>query len=142
MVAPTLVQVMQAVQVAVATIPNLRGRTDVFMPDQINPPQAVVPMPKITAYHSAFNNGLMHISAQVIVITAQKVDRIGQDNLTTYADVVGANSLKLALEADKTLGGVVSDCTVLDWAPVPIEDVSGLGYYGGVFNLQIYAVGK
>jgi hypothetical protein len=140
--APTLVQIMQAIQVRLAAISGLRTRTDLFIPSQINPPQAVIWMPTIQAYHAAFNSGLMHITCQVLIITSATSDRAGQTALTTFADVTGANSIKVAIEGDKTLGGVVSDCMVVGWRPVPTEDVNALTYYGGTFDLQIYAPGK
>jgi hypothetical protein len=133
---------MVAIQTAVRTIPGVRARVDVFIPDQVNPPQAVVYMPTVLAYHSAFNRGLMHLQVELEVIVSKTVDRADQIALTTYADATGANSIIGAIESDKTLGGVVSDCMVVDYKPNPTETVGELGYYGGRFTLQVYAAGK
>lgn len=132
---------MNGIQTRLATISGLRGRTDVFMPDQINPPQAVVPLPTITQYHHAFKRGKMSISAQIIVITSKAYDRIGQTALTTYMDATGTNSVINALESDSTLGGIVDDCTLVSCTPVPSEQVGEIGYYGATFQLEITANG-
>lgn len=111
------------------------------MPDQINPPQAVVPMPHIPAYHHTFKKGKMSISAQVIVITSKAYDRTGQESLATYMDAGGANSVATAIEADSTLGGLVDDCTVMSSIAMTPEQVGEVGYYGATFTLDIIANG-
>lgn len=141
MAAPTLVQILNGIQTRLATIPSLRGRTDVFMPDQINPPQAVLPLPSIPEYHETFKRGKMRVTAQVVVVVSKAYDRIGQTALSTYMDATGTHSVINAIEGDATLGGIVDDCTVMSCAPVPGEQVGELGYYGATFTLEIIATG-
>lgn len=133
---------MSGIQTRLATISGLRGRTDVFVPDQINPPQAIVPLPSITAYHDTYKRGKMTIAAQVIVITSKAYDRVGQTALSTYMDATGTHSVINAMEGDSTLGGIVDDCTVVDCVPMMQEQVGELGYYGATFRLEIVANGS
>ena len=130
---------MAGMQARLATISGLRGRTDVFLADQINPPQAVIPIPTISAYHDTFKRGKMKISAQVIVITSKAYDRVGQVALSTYMDAVGSKSVINAFEGDSTLGGIVDDCTVMSCVPDTQEMVNEVGYYGATFHLVIEA---
>ena len=141
MAAPTLLQIQAGIQARIATISGLRGRTDVFLPDQVNPPQAVVPLPTVTAYHHSFKRGKMAIGAQVIVVTSKAFDQTGQVSLSSYMDAIGTNSVINAFELDSTLGGIVDDCTVMSSVPVPQEQVGELGYYGATFTLDIVADG-
>lgn len=141
MAAPTLVQILNGIQVRCQTIPGLRTRTDVFIADQINPPQAVIPLPTIKAYHDTFKRGKMAISAQIIVITSKAYDRVGQTALSTYMDATGTHSILTAIEGDATLGGIVDDCTVVGCTPVMQEQVGEIGYYGATFHLDIEANG-
>jgi hypothetical protein len=142
MAAPTQVQIMQAIQIRLATITGLRSRTDLFIPAQVTPPQAVIWMPVIEEYHAAFNKGLMHLTCQIHIITGTASDRAGQTALTTYTDAGGSKSVPVAIEADKTLGGVVSDCIVLRSRPTTVDEINALGYYGAILDLQIYAPGS
>lgn len=139
MAAPTLVQILNGIQTRCKTIPGLRARTDVFLADQINPPQAVIPIPSIKEYHHSFKRGKMSIGAQIIVITSKAYDRVGQTALSTYMDATGANSIINAIEGDSTLGGIVDDCTVMSCIPTLQEQVGELGYYGATFTLDILA---
>lgn len=141
MAAPTLVQILTGIQTRLATISGLRGRSDVFSPAQINPPQAWVPLPSIPAYHHTFKKGKMSITAQVVVATSLAFDQTGQQSLSTYMDATGTNSIVTAIEGDSTLGGIVDDCTVMSSVPVASEQVGEIGYYGATFTLDITADG-
>lgn len=137
--APTIAQVMQAVETRLATITGLRVND--IKPDQINPPQAIVGVPPIPRYHQSMGMGKFQINLTVTVLVSASLDRIGQLALAGYANPTGAQSIRAAIEGDKTLGGVVDDCIVVSFDPLGLEEVGIVGYYGGVFTLQTIASG-
>lgn len=137
MAAPTLEQVMVGLETRLATIAGLN--VSEFVPDNINPPQAIVGVPPWD--RQAMRKGVMTLDATVTVLTSRNYDRTGQLKLASYASFTGADSVLLAIEGDKTLGSVVSDCTVLRFRPTGVEEVAAYGYFGGVFDLLITATG-
>jgi hypothetical protein len=140
MATPTILQVMQAIESALDDITGLR--TTEFIKDQMSPPFAMVGVPEIPDYHGAFKSGSMTIRPRIYVFVSAAVDRIGQTALAAYANPTGAQSIKLAIEADNTLGGVVSQVVVQSFRPLGAEEMGAMGYYGGVFDLLIVATGN
>lgn len=139
MAAPTISAVMEAIETSLETISGLR--TAEYVPDQIQPPIAVVDFPADIDYHAAFAHGKFMFEPTVTVIVSMAIDRIGTAALAGYASPTGTSSIHTAIETDKTLGGVVDDCIVLRFRRMTQEDVNGLGYYAGVFTLRVIATG-
>lgn len=137
--APTLVAIMQGIEARLATISGLR--VDDLTPDQISPPFAFVGVPPISAYHGTFGRGKFALEPTVTVLVSAGWSRTGQLALAAYANPTGASSVITAIEGDKTLGGVVDDCIVVDFRPLGAEEVGLIGYYGGVFGLRVVASG-
>lgn len=137
--APTIVEVMQGIEARLETIAGLRV-SDV-VPDQINPPQGIVGVPPIPAYHATMGRGKFTIEPTVTVLVSAAQDRSGQQNLAAYADPTGDKSVVVAIEGDKTLGGVVDDCVVVSFEPLGLQEVGLVGYYGGRFQLRAIASG-
>lgn len=64
-------------------------------------------------YHRAFANGLESWTMLVQAYFASGISDIGaQKNLDALLESTGATSVKAAIEADKTLGGVIKDLKV------------------------------
>lgn len=137
--AATIVQIMQGIEGRLSTIDGLRVAA--ISPDQINPPQAVVGVPVIDSYHQTMGRGRIHLAPTVTVLVSAGLDRVGQQRLAGYANPTGGQSIVAAVEADKTLGGVVEDCIVVSFRPLGLEEVGLVGYYGGVFDLRVIATG-
>lgn len=137
--APSTLQVMDGIEARLATIDGLR--TAPITLDAINPPTAIVGVPEIPEYRTTFRRGRFELNPTVTILVSAAFDRIGQRRLATYADVTGATSIPAAIEADRTLGGVVEECWVLDFRALGLEEVGVIGYYGGVFNLRVVAPG-
>lgn len=138
-VAPTISQIMLGLETRLETITGLRVTE--YIADQVNPPQAVVGVPPIPEYRSTFGRGRFTLEPTITVLTSRASDRVGQLALASYAEVTGATSIPAAIEADRTLGGVVEECWVLSFAPLGVQDVGAIGYYGGVFQLRVVAPG-
>ena len=139
MAAPTIQNVMDGIGTRLATITGLRVAN--YVPDQVNPPQAVVDFPNAIDYHGTFVHGMMHSEFTVIILVSQVIDRVGSKALGDFASPTGTNSIHAAIEGDATLGGVVDDCTVVDFRRLTTAEWNGLGFYGGVFRLEVMAKG-
>jgi hypothetical protein len=136
----TLAQIMAGVETRLATISGLR--TSDVSPTQVVPPCAFVTVPSIPEYRITMGRGRYRLALSVVVLVSTGgPDRLAQLKLSSYADVTGATSIPLAIEADKTLGGAVDNCIVEDFRPLGTEEVGVIGYYGGIFGLQVVASG-
>lgn len=137
--APTIVQVMQGIEARLETISGLR--VSHVVPDQVNPPQAIVGVPPIPRYHQSMQRGKFDLEPTVTVLVSAGLDRAGQQNLAAYADPTGDKSIIVAIEGDRTLGSVVDDCIVISFEPLGLQEVGLIGYYGGRFALRAIASG-
>lgn len=139
MAAVTLAQLMSGIETRLATISGLNTADTV--PGQITPPYAYVGVPEITEYWAAFGRGSWRPNPTITILVSSKAMGDDQVTLSTYADVTGANSIPLAIEGGRTLGLAGVDCIVKSFRPLGLEEVAVLGYYGGVFGLQVVAPG-
>lgn len=139
MAAPTVEQIMVGIQTRLQTISGLR--TDTGSTAQVNPPMAIVALPAIENYHAAFAHGKVSLRPEVTILVSDAYSRTADLLLAAYVDPVGAKSIHAAIEGDKTLGGVVDDCIVVSFRPVSREEFGLIGYYGGIFTLQLIATG-
>ena len=137
MAAPTIQQIMEAIETSLETIPGLR--TSEYVPDQLNPPQAVVDFPGEIVYHGTFAHGKYVFEPTITILVSRTVDRIGTAALAAYASPSGTNSIHLAIEADQTLGGVVDNCVVLNFRRLGQQEIDALQFFGGLFTLRVIA---
>jgi hypothetical protein len=94
-----------------ATITGLR--VSAFVPDNINPPLAIV-TPQNIEYHRSFQNGLNTYSFIVSVFVGRVSERSAQNTLDAYCSPTGSSSIKSAIESDRTLQGRAYDLVVSD----------------------------
>lgn len=111
----SLTTIRQGIATNLATIPGLRVAAEI--PDNPNPPIAVV-MPNTITYDEAFGRGTSQYNFTVTVIVGRASDRIAQRKLNDYASP-GEQSVKAAIESDKTLSGTAFD--------VRCESLSNIG---------------
>lgn len=137
--ASTIAAIMQGLETRLATITGLRVND--VIPDQINPPAAIVGVPPIPNYRIAMGRAHMELDLTVTVLVSAAYDRIGQLALAGYANPTGSTSIITAVEGDKTLGGAVEQAWVTDFHPLGIEEVGLIGYYGGIFTVRCVATG-
>jgi hypothetical protein len=140
MTAPTVLQIMQGIETQLATVTGLVFVSDIH-PGQITTPAGVVGVPPIDDYHAAMRSGVIRLDVPVLILTSSATDFGGQHQLAAYANPTGSSSVKTAIETDRTLGGVVDDCFVRSFAPLGIDEVNTIGYWGGRFMLFIVAQG-
>jgi hypothetical protein len=120
-----------------ATIQGLR--TSATVPDQINPPIAVV-MPSSIEYDLAFaRSGGDEYEFTVMVIVGRVDERMAQNKLDAYCSGSGTQSIKAAIESNKTLGGKAFDCRVTSLRNYNQVSVADVTYLAAEFVVQVYA---
>lgn len=94
---------------AVSSISGLR--TSAYIPDNVNPPLAVV-MPERIEYDLNARRGADSYTFSIMIIVSRSDERVAQRELDAY--LIGDRAIKAAVEADRTLGGVVNTCRVTE----------------------------
>jgi hypothetical protein len=107
--AATASQIVNGVKNRLATISGLRAFS--YQPSQLNPPIA---FPVITQvrYHGAMGGGMVTYEVTVYLIVGRYSDERAMSDLDDYIAFSGAKSLRAALEADQSLGGVAQNVVV------------------------------
>ena len=123
-----------ALATAMATIPNLR--TSATVPDAPRPPVAVV-MPDRIAYDVNANRGADRFFFTIMLLVGRADDRAAQNNLDAF--LVGANSIKAAVEADRTLGGRANTCRVTEMSNYASMNVGETVYLAAQFTVEVVA---
>lgn len=90
-------------------VPGLRAAPELI--DNPNPPVAVVALSQVE-YDRAYQRGLVEYQFIITVIVARSAEREAQRRLDAYSYDSGEQSIKAAIESDKTLGGAAYDCRV------------------------------
>jgi hypothetical protein len=118
-----------------ATIPGLR--TSAELPDQPNPPIAVVQLNNVT-YDQAFQNGLVLYNFTITVIVGKVAERLAQQRLNAYAST-GVGGVKAALQSDKTLGGHAFDVKLQEMTNIGAITLGEQQYLAAEFAAIVYA---
>jgi hypothetical protein len=126
-----------AIATNLATISGLR--TSATVPDQISPPIAVV-MPASITYDLAFaRSGGDEYEFSVMVIVGRVDERMAQNKLDAYCSGTGAQSIKAAIESNRTLGGAAFDCRVTSLRSYSQVSVADVNYLSAEFAVQVIA---
>jgi hypothetical protein len=118
-----------------ATISGLR--TSVDIPDNPNPPIAVIGIENVQ-YDQSYQRGLVEYNFLVTVIASRASDRWAQRKLDEYTST-GASSVKAAIESDKTLGGAAYDVRVIQMSNVGAVSLGEVSYLAADFAVTVYA---
>jgi hypothetical protein len=133
----TLSELRAGIATNLATISGLR--TTATVPDQINPPIAVV-MPNTITYDTAFaRSGGDEYEFLVMVIVGRVDERSAQNKLDAYASSSGNSSVKAAIEKDKTLGGKAFSLRVTNLRNYNQVTVGDVTYLSAEWVVQVYS---
>jgi len=102
----SITQIRTALATNLGTISGLRTAAEV--PDNPSPPIAIVNLDSVT-YDQAYAKGMTNYNFTITVVVGRTAEREAQRKLDGYI-TPGANSVKNAIESDKTLGGYAYDC--------------------------------
>jgi hypothetical protein len=111
---------------ALRTIKRLRVSDHI--PEQINPPHAIVALNDVR-YHQQMAQGLNEYTFYVVLAVGRMGERTAQQALDAYISPDGDRSVRVALESDPTLGGAAIDATLVrasDIQPISVGDASYL----------------
>jgi len=133
----SLTAIRDGLATRLATISGLRTASEI--PDLPNPPIAVVSLRNID-YDNAMARGLTLYNLIVTVIVGRMAERQAQRRLDEYISTSGANSIKLAIQGDKTLGGIAYDVKVTDMGNIGAIQLSGdVAHLAAEFSVVVYA---
>lgn len=113
-------------------------RTSAWVPDQINPPIAVV-KPESISYDTAFGRGLDTMEFSVLCIVGRVEERTAQATLDAYCATTGTASIKAAIESNRTLGSAISDLRVTEMRNYTSLSVGDVTYLAAEFVVQVFA---
>lgn len=129
-------ELRQGIVANLSTISGLRTSLDV--PDQINPPVAVVQFSRVN-YHLDMNNGMSEYLFSVQVIVGRVDERTAQRNLDSYCSSTGSSSVLLAVESDRSLGGKAFDAIVTEVSSYGQLVSNDITYLGAEFQIRVLA---
>jgi len=135
-VSATVTQIKQGIATALATIPGLRSYA--VQPDNLNPPFAW-PMLDTVTYNGAMRGGLITHIYTVTVVVGRAAERTAQNALDGYVSYDSATSIRAALEADRSLGGVVQNLLVESANNISTTEGNDTTYLMVDFRVVVYA---
>lgn len=118
---------------------QVRGlRVADHLPEQINPPVAIVQLQQVT-YHRAMQGGSSEWEFLVAVVAGRMGDRAAQRQLDSWISYDGPYSIRAAIEADPTLGGACETLIVTDMVSVRPITTGDASYLSCEFNVTLHA---
>ena len=134
--AGTASSIQTALGVRLATVSGLRVAD--HLPEQVNPPMAVIQIQSVT-YHRAMAGGLSEWQFVISCVAGRMGDRPAQITLDGWMSYAGGQSIRAAIEADKTLGGNSSTLKVGDMVAVRPLSIGDAAYLTCEFNVTVHA---
>jgi hypothetical protein len=119
-----------------ATITGLR--TSVDIPDNPNPPVAIVQLVRVE-YHQDFKNGMAEYTFAVQVLVGRVDERSAQRNLDAYCSSDSDSSIRRAIESNRNLGGNAYDCVVTEMSSYGSVLVNDTTYLAAEFAVRVLA---
>jgi hypothetical protein len=130
-------QAKDGLKARLATILGLRCYD--YQPDQVNPPFAFPTLEEIRYHATAMGTGGVEMDFTINLILSRQSERVAQDEIDKYTAFIGAQSVRAAIEGDRTLGGVVDDCVVRQAGNISNIDANDTLYVAVDFRVTVYA---
>ncbi len=118
------------------TIPGLRTAAELI--DNPSPPIALVSLDSVE-YDQSFQRGLTLYTFTIVVIVGRAAERTAQRKLDGYLANDGEQSVKLAVESDRTLSGYAQDLRVVSAGSIGSIQVNDQTYLAAEFTVTVYA---
>ena len=128
--------IRQGLATNIGTVPGLRASAELI--DNPSPPIAVINLDSID-YHGAMQNGLTTYNFVVTVIVGRAAEREMQRKLDAYCQPTGAQSVKAAIESNRSLSGVVFDLIVVSANPAGNIIINDQTYLAAEFTVTVFA---
>ena len=130
-------QVKDGLKVRIETISGLRAFD--YQPDQVNPPFAFPTLNEIRYHDRGFNDGGVVMDFTITLVVFRSSERVAQDDIDKFTAFSGAQSIRAAIEGDRTLGGVCDDLIVNSASNITNLDANDSTYLTIDFNVTVYA---
>jgi hypothetical protein len=130
-------QVKNGLKTAIQSVPGLRAFD--YQPDQVNPPFAWPTLDEIRFHQTGMATGGVVMDFTVTIVVNRASERTAQDALDQYTAWSGAQSLRAAIESDRTLGGVCDDLIVTSAGNFTNIDANDTLYLTMDFKVTVYA---
>lgn len=128
--------IRQGLATNIGTVPGLRASAELI--DNPSPPIAVINLDSID-YHGAMKNGLTTYNFVVTVIVGRAAEREMQRKLDAYCQPTGAQSVKAAIESNRSLSGTVFDLIVVSANPAGNIIINDQTYLAAEFTVTVFA---
>jgi hypothetical protein len=119
-----------------AGIDNLR--TAAIIPEDPKPPVAVVTFDRVD-FDTSMGRGLDEYTFRIVLVVGRVDTRGSQNELDSFLSGSGANSLKTAIERDKTLGGEANSLRVTAGENIREVVIGESTYLATDFVVNVYA---
>lgn len=137
--AAALATIRAGLQARLDTIPSLAGRTFPYVPDNVNPPCAFVALPERILYDETYGRGADSYTLLIRLYVNRIVDFDSQVKLDAYLAASGPESVKTAIEGDRTLGGAVQSLHVVEARNYgPYQASTDVQYLGVEFVVDLF----
>lgn len=133
----TVSQVKDGLKARIETVSGLRAFD--YQPDQVNPPFAWPTLDEIRFHQTGFATGGVVMDFTITLVVHRQSERVAQDALDQYMSWDGVKSLRSAIEADRTLGGVCEDLIVTSAGNFTNIDANDTLYLTVDFKVTVYA---
>lgn len=133
---PTFTQLRTGLATNLATISGLR--TANLIPDQVNPPIAII-TPETITYDTSFARGLDEYNFTILVVVHRVAERSAQSSLDAFCNPTGSTSIKTAIESDRSLGGMAQTLRVTGLRTYQALSVGDVDYLAAEFSVVVYA---
>lgn len=117
------------------TIPGLRVVET--LPDVVNPPMALIALNSIS-YNKQNQKSMAEYSFKITVVVGRVSERVAQQNIDVLVSPSG-NSVKEAVESDRTLGGNAYDVFIPEMTAFGAVSINGIDYLSAEFSVQVFA---
>jgi hypothetical protein len=119
-----------------ATVPGLRVAGELI--DNPSPPIALLSLDSIE-YDQAYQRGLNLLTFTITVIVGRAAERTAQRKLDGYIQITGDQSVKVAVESDRTLSGACQDLRVTTAGSIGSIQINDQTYLAAEFTVTVYA---
>jgi len=130
-------QAKDGLKTRLETISGLRAFD--YQPEQVNPPFAFSTLDEIQFHQTGMGSGGVVMTFTVTLIVHRQSERVAQDEIDKYTAFSGAQSVRAAIEGDRTLGGVCDDLIVSSAENFTNIDANDTLYLTMDFKVTVYA---
>lgn len=128
--------IREGIATNLATVPGLRVAGELV--DNPSPPIALVNLDSIE-YDQAYQRGLNLLTFTITVIVGRAAERTAQRKLDGYIQLTGDQSVKVAVESDRTLSGACQDLRVTTAGSIGSIQINDQTYLAAEFTVTVYA---